>query len=160
MSKTKNSAPVSPNTYRLRRLMAVAVLAGVAAIGGEVILGGGGKTDVGSEPAKAQLTQKGIARLNSYKGKHPNILDVSADPAHPGLERVTYTFSPGHNNISFLAAEVAPDQTRDHAYSDIESYNNGSDLVHYGDELTVDVDPSTGFVVPNPDLPSSAENNS
>lgn len=155
MTKTKNSLRPTPNTIRNRRaaLAAGLLLAPAAIVGSHIARTGNADAGV----PKAELIHDGVAKLQSYQAKHPNILSVAPDTDHPGLERVTYTFTPGHNTMSHLAAEVAPGQIRDDADADIAGYNDGSDITHFGQKIAVDVDPTTGFIVPNPDLPPSAE---
>lgn len=160
MSKTKNSVPSSGNILRGKNVLAIGLVVGAAVLGKEVILNQNDPAKADAEPTAAALVHQGVARLESFQTKHHNIISVAPDPKHPGLERVTYRFTPGHNTVSSLAAEVAPDQIRDHADADIEGYNGDSEVVQFGQEITVDVDPTTGFIVENPDLPPSAEDNS
>ena len=137
--------------------MRPAVIASAALLAGAALVGGVVKSQEGGKSAKAQAAKVATARaahkaaLEALPKKSPNVISVEPDHVHPGYEKVTYKFTPGRDSISFLTETVAPDEDQGHATDRVETYNNGNEVIQYGQELTVDVDTETGYIVPNPD---------
>lgn len=109
--------------------------------------------DNGAEIADNPVHQE----LLALQKTHPeNVISVVADPKHPGLDAVTYKFTPDHRTISDVSATIAPDQDWTHAMEKVQTYNGGTGITHLGDTVTVNVDTQTGFIVPNPELPPNS----
>ncbi len=98
-------------------------------------------------------------QLETLPSKYPNVISVTPDLQHPGLDKVTYRFTPGHDTLSDVYMSVAPEQDNSDAAKRVESYNGGNEIVRNGEELNIDVDIHTGFIVPNPDKGSSGASN-
>lgn len=101
--------------------------------------------------------------LEGLPAKFPNVLRVKPDAEHPGLEEVTYRFSPGHASLShaYLTVDPKMKQGFEDAIGNLETYNGGNRIVRYGGVLTFLVDagskPGAGIIVANPDQPPGAE---
>lgn len=139
-------------------LVSSAAIVAAAALAGKAVVG---HDKSGSQPVKPKRTpapltdadkmRLGRQKLEKLAQKDPNVVKAETDIEFPRYESVTYHFTPGHNNIGSVAETLGkmgePDVIRK-----IESYNHDSEIVKYGSEndLTIDVDPSTGDIVANP----------
>lgn len=102
--------------------------------------------------------------LEALPKQFPNVLSVRPDAEHPGLEEVTYRFSPGHASLShaYLTVDPKMKQGFEDAIGNLETYNGGNRIVRYGGVLTFLVDtrskPGAGIIVANPDQASGVQN--
>lgn len=133
-----------------------------AALAAAAVIAGGGAYEVthsdkahDSQHRSHYIAPQNRAKVFKLAEDHPDVYSVSEDPDHPGLLKVSMKVQPGHNSPSFLADALAFDQID--SFAAVESYNGNSDIVHPGQELTVDYDPDTGLIVPKPELDSSGQ---
>jgi len=114
------------------------------------------KNNIASTPTLSSPSSEVMQHLDGLLVHNPNIVDVSQDTAHPGLEKVTYRFTPSHNTLSDVYYAVSPNQDTTHAEPILEGYNGGNEITHNGNKISIDVDSHTGYIVPNPETSHSA----
>ncbi len=96
-----------------------------------------------------QTEAQTAATLADIVKHNKSVLSVQPDPAHPGLDKVTYRFRVYHATDSNAAVDVAPNQSQNEAVYNLETYTDGAP-VHIGDTISFDVSSQTGDIVPNP----------